>query len=290
MYLLLKEVISISDASKNKNVSRAGIVAFIISLMMTMLIPDSVLELVFNSYSLVGAILAAGIQPILLMVLAKDIKNKVTKGFIFFIAAALGTVAAGQLAVAYPVGWTGEVINWLEFGAGILFIIGIVLVIQGTGKSSGKKNVSSVTDVDDDDDDDDAESPSARKKEVRKLYKQFLKDQKEFSKLFGRFHKKYRDLRDNHPATNPLDPAATAILMVLRGLHDGLINYSDRINEINNNFAQDNAITKFRFKRRRYEKKLAQYLTDYTNWRTELTDINDELPPAGGGYGQAFPE
>ena len=139
MCLLLKEVVIISSSKKAKpNTSRAGIVAFILSLMMTMLIPDSVLEVIFTSYSLLGAIIAAAFQPILLLILVKDVESKVTKGWVFLIAAILGVIAAGQLAVAYPVGWTGEVIDWIEFGAGVLFIIGIVLLIQGINTADEK--------------------------------------------------------------------------------------------------------------------------------------------------------
>ena len=99
---------------------------------MTLLIPNDVLELIFEAYSFVGGILLVLFPVILLLFLTrgmKDDKVKPIKGLIFILAGVLAMGLAAELAYAYTYGWEHEMADWIEFSGAIMFIVGLIMLI-----------------------------------------------------------------------------------------------------------------------------------------------------------------
>ena len=114
--------------------------------MMTLLIPNDVLALIFEAYSFVGGILLVLFPVILLLMLTsgmKDEKQKPIRGLIFILAGVLAMGLAAELAYAYTYGWEREMADWIEFSGAVLFITGLIMLIGsisvGGGETLGEK-------------------------------------------------------------------------------------------------------------------------------------------------------
>ncbi len=116
----------------------ANIVALIVSLMGTLLIPAQLLEYVFRQYAMLVSIVVV-ILPVFigfylnLNVLPKDGGWQLLRGLLFFI---IGTFALGASAIiASSFGGTAgrDIAEWISVGAGLCYVAGIFTLFSGWG-------------------------------------------------------------------------------------------------------------------------------------------------------------
>ncbi|MEM3374383.1 MAG: hypothetical protein QXE31_04130 [Candidatus Woesearchaeota archaeon] len=118
------------DPTVKKN---AKIIAWILSLMMSIGIPNSILDLIFNSYSLIGAFLLLAVGPALIFALTNK-SNRRLRGIAFLVSGVLLMIFATTGTVNE---WLNlwDLLDWINLGGFIMMIIGLVMIIQGDEKT-----------------------------------------------------------------------------------------------------------------------------------------------------------
>ncbi|MEM4397079.1 MAG: hypothetical protein QW757_00475 [Candidatus Woesearchaeota archaeon] len=113
---------------------QAKIVAWILSLMMSIGMPNDILDLIFDSYSFLGALLLVAVGPALVFSLTNKSGRRL-KGVAFFIAGLMLMIFS---TVGTINGWVklGDLLDWVNTGGFIMMIIGLVMIIQGDEKTN----------------------------------------------------------------------------------------------------------------------------------------------------------
>ncbi|MEM4397974.1 MAG: hypothetical protein QW757_05120 [Candidatus Woesearchaeota archaeon] len=119
------------DPTVKKN---AKIIAWILSLMMSIGIPNSILDLIFNSYSLIGAFLLLAVGPALIFALTNK-SNRRLRGIAFLVSGVLLMIFATTGTVNE---WLNlwDLLDWINLGGFIMMIIGIIMIIMGDEKTN----------------------------------------------------------------------------------------------------------------------------------------------------------
>ncbi len=125
----------IGDSATEKK--QAKIIALILSLIMSLGIPNVIINLIFDEYSLVGALALYLLVPVLLFLATKDMQNPAVKGVVFIITGLL----LGILALNASNGSWGrslqQFVNWMYIGSSICLLVGIFLLFSGLGGGGG---------------------------------------------------------------------------------------------------------------------------------------------------------
>ncbi len=132
------------DETAKKN---GKVLAWVLALMMSLAIPNIILDLIFTQYAFFGAFFLMAIVPALIFA-ATDKAGTRLRGFAFFVA---GLTILLFTTFAQQAGWitfTQTMIDWLMIAGGIMMIVGAVMIIGGMGKS-GNSTTSSIFGGDD---------------------------------------------------------------------------------------------------------------------------------------------
>jgi hypothetical protein len=120
-----------------ENTRRQGnIIAFVLALISTLGMPDTIINLLFDEYAMVVSLILYLIVPALIVYATRD-QNPVLRGAVLLLFGILlmifaGWVSAGGSRMLQPF------VNWLFIGSSICIIAGIIMMVMGiTGGVTG---------------------------------------------------------------------------------------------------------------------------------------------------------
>lgn len=129
LIVLVPKALQFLKSDDETTKKQAKIVAWILSLMMSIGIPNKVLDLIFNSYSFIGAFLLVAVGPAIVFTLTNK-SNRRLRGLAFLFSGLLLIIFSNAGTSA---GWFNllDLLDWLNAGGLIMMIIGLVMIIQG---------------------------------------------------------------------------------------------------------------------------------------------------------------
>lgn len=116
---------------------QAKIIAFVLSLIMAIGIPNAMINLIYDEYSLVAALALYLLVPILVFIATKDMENQVVRGIVFMI---MGILLGIFTANASSGSWgtqLGGFLGWLYTASTLCLVAGIIMIVSGIGGGSG---------------------------------------------------------------------------------------------------------------------------------------------------------